>query len=800
MSLVETHWSALSDALDAALDAPPSQRKAVIEDAFPDAPDLREEALALLQAATGAPTVLDGNAWDCAASWVEGSELVPSESSASLAPGTALGAYTIDSIIGTGGSSHVYKAQRSDGLFEQVVAIKVLRDNRMAHFAERFVMERQILAALDHPNIARVFDGGTTPNGYPYFVMEYVDGTPITEYCDTHAASVDERLALMQQVVDAVQYAHQQLVVHRDLKPTNILVTKDGTVRLLDFGIAKVLKGASSEHAPPFPMFETQTGYHPLTPGYAAPEQIEQEAITTRTDVYALGRVCYELLCGCRPVDVDTTGPYALMQAVCEGDLDPMHIAFDRKPSDVQEKLATQRSTDPTTLRRTLQGDLEAVVQQALSCAPSDRYGTAADFGQDVQRFLDDRPVHARTATPWYRVQRFISRNRWSVASTALALIVVLGYALTITLHSQQLAAERDKSEAVTTFLTDLFASSNLQAAPGNPDITVREVVDRGAARLDTDMDAAPLIQADLQATLGEVYNSLGLYDDAEGLLRNALETRIDASASSEDIAANKRSLGYLLFRTGAYEEADHYLTTALRQMEQTYSDQDPELGSYLNSLGLLYNQTGRGTEAESLFRRALAPDSEEQAAPQATYRHNLAISLQQQGRFDEAIPVHEEAIEAFQEHYGENHPSYASGLARYAFTLHLTGRLEDAAAYHEEALALRRDLLPAEHPHIASSLIRMGWVEVERGRAEIAEPMIREGLDMLQRFVPSTHWEMQAGRGILGIALAMQGDVDTGRAYLEETYNRFKEDFGADDWRTQRTRQALDQISFFMP
>jgi len=791
MSLVQTHWSALNEVLDNALDAPPHERVAIVEAAFPDDPALREEAFSLLRAATGAPTLLDHDAWECAGTWVENAvDEVFNETPDELSPGTTIDAYTIEALLGTGGSSRVYKARRSDGLFEQTVAIKVLRKSQRVNFEQRFLQERSILASLDHPNIARIIDGGAMPEGYPYFVMEHVEGTPITTYCDRHRLSVPERLRLMQQVMEAVQHAHQNLIVHRDLKPSNILVTDDGQVRLLDFGIAKVLNDASA--ASIVEPYETQTGAHPLTPGYAAPEQIEQEAITTRTDVYALGRVCYELICGCRPIDADTTAPYAMMQAVCEGNLRPMHEQFADRPADERESIAAKRGCTESALDRYLQSDLRAIIGQALACAPNDRYGTAADLQRDVGRYLDDRPVQARTATPWYQMQTFVRRNRWGVLTAALIAGLVLAYAVTVTQYSQQMRAERDKSEAVTTFLTNLFTASNPEMNAGTPNLTVREVVDRGAAQLDTDIEQAPQVQADLKTTLGQVYSGLGLYEQGEPLLREALTTRLERDSDRAEEAGTRKALGYLLFRTGDYEEAEQQLRQALELAERAHGSADAEVGAYLNGLAILYNESGRGAEAEPLLRRALSIN--ESAASRPTYLHNLAVALQDQGKFEEAISVHEDAIEAFEEQFGRAYPGRASAMARYAFSLHLSGNYEEAVAMHEEALALRRDILPEEHPHIASSLIRYGWLEAERGNGARAEEMVREGMAMLGQFVPETHWEMQAAQGILGVALIRQGRLADGRARLEPVYRGFHTTFGPDDWRTQRAASILQQ------
>lgn len=791
MSLAETHWPVLSEVLDKALDAPRRQRQAIIRASFPDDPELCAEALALLQAATEAPSLLDHDAWQCAGTWVEegGEDAVIPDSG--LAEGTQVGAYTIDAPIGVGGSSYVYEAHRSDGLFEQVVAIKVLRGGQRANFGQRFLRERSILAALTHPYIARVFDGGTTPDGDPFFVMERVEGTPITEYCNTHQLTIKERLELLCDVIEAVQYAHQHLIVHRDLKPSNILVTETGQVRLLDFGIAKVLE--ESGLAATLDPYETQVGTYPMTPGYAAPEQIEEGPISTRTDVYALGRICYELVSGCSPIEADTTAPYALMQAVCEGNLRTMYQRFHGLSKEEQAAIAGERSTSVVALRHVLQSDLCAVLGQALARDPEQRYGAAAELRRDLEHYLSDRPVQARTSTPLYRARTYMRRNRWAITGAMAALLVVIGYAFTVTLYSQQMKAERDKSEAVTTFLTDLFAASDpVRNATGSPDLTVREVLDRGAMRLDENMREAPQVRADLQGTLAQVYNSLGLYSQAEPLLREALATQAEGGDAIAQ-AHTKRELGYMFFRTGNYEEAERYLTDALASFERVHGATHPGAAPYLNTLALVYNSMGNGVQSETLLRRAIQLQGEDKQSNNV-YLHNLAIALQQQGRFEEAFPLHEAAINMRRAQYAADHPNLASALARYAYSLHLNGNMEQAATVHQEALDMRRNVLPDVHPHIASSLIRYGWLEAERGNGQQAEAMVREGIEMLTQFVPDSHWEVQAGWGIVGVALIQQGQVDEGRTYLVPVYRQFEAAFGPDDWRTQRVRGVLLQ------
>jgi len=440
--------------------------------------------------------------------------------------GATLGAYTILRPLGSGGMGSVYLAERREG-FQQQVAIKTLRRGvDTDDVIRRFLAERQILAQLDHPNVAKLFDGGTTPDGRPYFVMEFVRGEPITAHADAQRLDVPARLDLMKTVAGALQHAHQHLVVHRDLKPSNVLVSHDGVVKLLDFGIARLI---GSEHR--WGQTRTSTGLRMLTPAYAAPEQVAREPVTTATDVYQLGALLFELLAGVRPFDRDL--PEAeLERHIAQIDPDPLSKAVRRAPSPTAALRGfTQGRCPADALSRALQGDLDTIAAKALAKEPARRYSSAERLAEDIDRHLRGRPIAARRPTARYRFGRFVRRNRWFVPGAVAATMLLGLYLGSSARHNRQLMQERnlaraeaERAEAVTAFVTGLFASPNPWSGGTATEITVLEALDEGVRRINVEFADRPELQARLLGVIGESYHWLHRKEQAERVLRRAVD------------------------------------------------------------------------------------------------------------------------------------------------------------------------------------------------------------------------------------------------------------------------------------
>ena len=416
-----TRWTQIQTLFNAVLEQDPAARDAFLHTACADDPDLLAEVRSLLAADADAHPLLDSLAIEAIAL---PADLLPD--GILPAEGERVGPYRIVEPLGRGGMGAVFLAERADGQFEQQVALKLIRGGAgSAQIVRRFQSERQILARLQHPHIARLLDGGLTEDGQPYFAMEYVDGVPLDQYCEVHDSPIEDRIQLIRAACDAVQSAHRQLVVHRDLKPANILVTVDGQVKLLDFGIAKMLTGAEDAMGDPMgaPAL-TQTGHAVMTPAYAAPEQLRHEPVTTATDVYALGVVLYELLAGERPYDLSGCSPAEIERIVSE--------QAPRPPSAVA----------PAHRQRRLRGDLDTIVQKALRKEPERRYTSAEALADDLQRHLEGRPVEARPDTAGYRTRKFVQRHRAGVTATAAVVVLI---ATLVTFYTTQLAQERDQ-------------------------------------------------------------------------------------------------------------------------------------------------------------------------------------------------------------------------------------------------------------------------------------------------------------------------------------------------------------------
>jgi serine/threonine-protein kinase len=446
----------------------PAEERAAFLDAQGDEPKTREEVVSLLDAREQAGGFFDAlaeEALPALQSDAEEADEAPSMAALDL-EGRRLGPYRLDEEIGTGGMGVVYRAVRVAGDFEQTVAVKLLRPLLpAADAADRFRAERQVLARLDHPNIARLIDGGVTERGRPYLVMEHVDGVPLTAYAERHDLNLEARLDLLQQVLGAVRAAHRQLVVHRDLKPSNVLVTEvDGAprVKLLDFGIAKLL-----DDALPVARLQTRTGQRLMTPAYAAPEQVSGDEITTATDVYQLGVLAYELLAGTRPFDL-----------------------AEKSLTEVERILLDEEPAPPSDVAGTgagdLRGDLDTIVLTALRKEPDRRYGSVEALAADLERYRAGEPVEARPATLGYRAKKFVSRNRTAVGAGVLVLLLGVAYAVTVTVQANRLAAQRDRAqrEAETTkevksYLVGLFRAGNPMAS-GEEEPSAEDLLQRG--------------------------------------------------------------------------------------------------------------------------------------------------------------------------------------------------------------------------------------------------------------------------------------------------------------------------------
>ena len=712
--------------------------------------------------------------------------------------GSSFGPYRILRLLGAGGMGEVYLAERTEPQFRQSVAIKVVRGGVTAHsIRSRLKIERQILAQLDHPNIARLFDGGSLPDGSVYIVMEHVDGVPIDRYCDERQLPLEARLRLFQTVCGAVHAAHQNLIVHRDLKPSNILVTASGTPKLLDFGIAKLLDDSlAQQHT----LEMTHADIRVLTPDHASPEQVRGQVITTASDVYVLGVLLYELLTGIRPFVIPSLRIADIERVICEQEPVRPSLAF-QEDTEQTRALAQQRGSTPARMRRMLQDDLDNIVLMAMRKEPQRRYASAQQMANDIGRHLQGMPVNARPDTLIYRTRKFVNRNWVGVSAGAAVFILTGAFALVAYLQSQRLAAERDevkaqrsavdreraRAEEVSNFLVNLFRLPDPEQNRGNQ-VTSRELLDAGAKRLRTGLADQPATRASLLSTVGSVYNSLGLYRDALPVLDHslALQARTpDRVHVSTLLAQGRARLG-----SGDLDGANASLQAALRMAQGTFGAASVEAAQSMWGLGQLRYTQGHVREAEALYKHSLGIFETRHAAPTdvswllddlgkvfereqewqlarrtyeraldidrsqlgedhprlAVYLHNLAYVMENLGEMDKAESLYKEAIRRDQLAYGDHHPVTAAAWGNYGLLLMRLGRLGEAEGFLRRSLSEMLSLHGPEHFDVAYSRVSLGLLLYARGEIDAAESEFRQALDIYDRTLPPVHqWRASA-------------------------------------------------------
>ena len=706
-------WRDVERVLDLALDTGPERWGAVLDAECGADPQLRREVESLLSRYASAQRFLDSRPNAIAAALV-----ADARRTAYVQRLERVGVYRLVREIGHGGTSLVFLAERDDGQFSQQVALKVLRPGRDSEIDHgRFRAERQILASLNHPNIARLLDGGVTEDGLPYLVMEYVDGVPIDRYCRAGALATSQRLQMFVTVAEATQYAHRSLVIHRDLKPSNILVTADGQVKLLDFGLAKLL--APNGHAT-VPL----TTQRWMTPEYAAPEQVRGDPATTLTDVYQLGAVLYELLSEKLPFGTRERSAYELNRAILEDEPVPPSSAASRSE---------------------LRGDLDAITGKALRKEPEQRYASAQDLADDVRRHLSGRPVLARKQTALYRARRFILRNRVAVAAAA-ALVVLLGaYASTVTVNARRARAtlarveqEKSKAEGSTRFLVGLFS----QAVPGlgpRDTITAQQLLERGERQAAALRDQ-PLAHAQMLSVLGTIHRNMRSFDKSEALLTEALRLR-RASLGEEhvDVADNLYQLGMLARSRAHNDTARRLLRQALAIQTRLLGDEHPvtlETAMRLAHLGSLEEVVAHDRRSLAISRRVNGP--EHLATAEAMLR--LGMSLRTRGHLAEAERELRGSLEMLERLTPSDHEAIARHLQHLASLMTAVGRLDEAEQLHRRQLMLQERLFGTSDTRLAGALRSLADVLMLKGEPDEAEQLIRRDVANHQRALGEDH------------------------------------------------------------
>lgn len=776
-------WQRADELLDRALDLPEAERRGFLAEACGQDSDLLERVARLLaHAERGDEWLSPGGALeDGLAGGLLDTVESPPEPQSDLT-GATVGRYRLVREIGRGGMAVVYLAERADGAFEQQVALKLIRRGiDTDDVVQRFQRERQILARIHHPNIGRLLDGGSTDDGRPYLVMELIDGEPIDRYCERCGLSVFERLELFVRVGEAVAFAHRNLVVHRDIKPSNILVTAGGEVKLLDFGIARLLQPG---HADPH---LTATQQRLLTPAFASPEQIRGEPVTTATDVYQLGVLLYLLLAGRHPCAVDSSDMARLADVICHEAPSPPSVAVAFP-----------------ALRRQLAGDLDNIVHAAMRKEPERRYSSVDHFLDDVRAHMERRPVSARPDTWTYRITKLVGRHRVAATFATAAIGAVIVFAAAMAVQASRIASERDRAnqeaataQRVSEFLVRLFEVSDPGEARGNS-ITAREILDAGAQRIRDDLTNHPAVRARLMDTMGRVYQNLGLYRDARPLLDAALELREREGAGDEAaVAQSLGNLAWLLEQQGEYRAAEPHARRALEIHRRLNEEPHPLIAGSLNNLALLLYHEGRLDEAEPLMRESLAmwralPDPE--AAGLADAMSNLALLLHRRGELDEAEPLYAGALTLRLQGFGDDHPDVAISLDNLARVHFARGDFSAAEDNFREALALRRTLFGDTHPEISQSLNNLASTLFKQGQLADAERTFRQVVDIDRELLGEVHPEFGYSLNNLAFVLQAQGKHAQAERVYREAHAVFESAFEPGHWMLGTARSNLGQ------
>ena len=713
-------------------------------------------------------------------------------------PQERIGAYQLVRPLGRGGMGEVWLALREGTAFRQHVALKIVRAGlESADLVAAFRAERQILGSLNHPNIAHLLDVGETADGRPYLALEFVEGSPLTEYCDEHRLAIDARLRLFRTICDAVRHAHQNLVVHQDLKPSNILVTPEGVPKLLDFGIARVLsaEGASGNSA--------QSGADgALTPGYAAPEQLEGRPTTTASDVYSLGVALYELLAGRRPYDSSGLGREELLRRIREAPAPPPSLTLGAGGS-AAVAIASARRLTPDRLAKRLAGDLDAIVARATAVAPENRYSSVDQFAADIDRALTSFPVSARPPSSRYVAGRFVRRHRAGVAVAAAVALGLVGFvaaiarqSIVIRERSAQVERERQRAMSVSSFLQQLFRGADPGQAQGDT-ITARAMLDRGAARIERELANQPATQADLMGVMSEIYQNLGLYDQAERLAAKALE-RVRGLNNDSLLAAALTEHGKALHWQGNPKAAEGEYQQALAILQQRGDTTSSTFSMLVTYIGSARQDEGSDSTAVPLYRRAVAVERALNLPSDTNLAftlNNLSVALRHTKDLPGAEAAQREALAIREAALGPNHFETIRSLNNLAIVVGSRGDMAASESLLIDVVARWTRVLGRDHPNVADALYTLGGLHYMKKDPAGALPFYNEALDIRRRRLGPKSPQVAQSLFSLGVALGSLGDTKAAELRYREALAIRLERFGPDHPLVQAVRDAIANL-----
>jgi serine/threonine protein kinase/tetratricopeptide (TPR) repeat protein len=728
------------------------------------------------------------------------------DSSDAAAPET-IGHYRVVQRLGEGGMGEVFEAEQTEPIRRRV-ALKIIKwgmDTKQV--VARFESERQALALMDHPHIAKVFDAGATEQGRPFFAMEYIKGMPITEYCDKHRLNNRQRLELFVQVCEGIQHAHQKGIIHRDIKASNVLIMiqDDKPVpKIIDFGVAKAVAQRLTEKS-----VYTEMGQLIGTPEYMSPEQAEMTGldIDTRTDVYSLGVLLYELLVGVLPFeseDLRSAGFDEVRRKIREEE--PLKPSTRlTTPGFDTAKASKSRQTDLSTLTKQLKGELDWITMKAMAKDRTQRYASASELAADVQRYLKHEPVMAGPPSAMYRMRKYVRRHKVGVAAGAfvVAAMIIGITGTTIGLVKAVKAEKKAKEEAetaqrVSDFLVSLFEVSDPNEARGNT-ITAREILDKGAGKIESELQDQPRIQSRLMETMGRVYRNLGLYDLAAPILEKSLSLKRRVYGEDHlEVAAGFHILAVLYDTQGKYKEAESFFRQSLEIKERIMGQDHPEVAKSLNSIAVVNWNQGKYAEAEPLFQRALAI-KEKTLGPDdpdvGNTLTNLGVLYHLQGRYEEAAPFFKRALAISEKEQGEDHPDVAASLNNLGSLYEDMKKPDEAEPLYERALAIWEKALGPEHSDVGIALHNLANLYRDQGKYDKAEPYYERSESIFKKALGENHPYVAYSYREQANLYRDQGQHDVAEDLYKRSLDLFEKSMGPDHLNVAETLEQYAQL-----
>ena len=810
-------WQRVQSLFHEAADLPEDEQRQFLEAQCPNDATLVSEVLILLGEDSHGGSLLDRDVAHVA-------QQIFDDAAPGTFPFREVGRYRVLKALGEGGMGMVYLAERKD--IGSQVAIKLLRDAWLSPSRrDRFASEQRTLAQLNHPFIARLYDADTSPDGTPFFVMEYVEGVPLTQYCRTHHCNVTERLRLFRSVCEAVLYAHQHAVIHRDLKPSNILVKDDGTVRLLDFGIAKHLQSLGEN------VDQTIASMRMMTPAYAAPEQIRGEQVGVQSDVYSLGVVLYQLLAGCLPFDLSNRTPGQAEKVLAQ------HQA--EKPSTVAVKRAAEANNNEVSAGKAEWTDLDVLCLTAMHKDARQRYQSVEALIRDIDHYLKHEPLDARPESRGYRLRKFVSRHRGAVvtASTVFAVVtgLVIFFTVRLTIARNAALAEAVRTQRIQKFMTNLFQGGDAAAGPADS-LRVVTLLDRGVQEAES-LNTDPQVQAELYGTLGAIYQKLGKYDQADSLLQKALnrrkllfgpdspqvaeslvalgllrsdQARLDAAEKlvREGLEIDKRRMppnhpafvkamlafGKILAERGSYDEAIQTLNEAVK-IDSAPGVAPADLVSSFSALADAQYMAGHYELSESLYRRALEINRKLYGPRHplvAEELGNLGAIQQDLGYYQKAEAFDRQALDIDRAYYGEESPTTAKSLRMLGRALLYQKKYDDAETALEEAVAIQERAFGPAHPEVADTVNELGNLASLRGNYEKAEKRFQREADIYRSVYGDHHYLVAIALSNVAYAHMNMKDYARAEQIFRDVVRRFTETLSADNVNTGIVRIKL--------